>query len=456
MTEKNLKGLIYTPRTPLHVAMSGLYRAGKTICLVCDKNGKLLGILTRSDIKQAMLNGTDREAPVSSIMNKEFVSAPEGSSISALKKLAASPNPLGTGALGQIPITSQSGTLKGLYRAEGIMRHEMPSVLVTGGAGYVGSHVVRKLLSCGYRVTAFDKLMFGKESVKELLKNKNFRLIQGDVADVRAIIAAVGDADSVIHLAGIVGDPASSLDPLQTMEQNHFATKNLVDISKYYGVSRFIFASSCSVYGSGDKLLTEKSALRPVSLYAQSKLYSEREILSEKDENFNPIILRFGTLYGLSPRMRFDLVANTMVAHASANKKITVDGGAQWRPLLHVEDAAAACVAALEAPLKAVSGEIFNVGDTKENYTILDIARMVKKAVPRAAIAELDTVRDKRDYRVSFAKINTVMKWKATRKLPEGIREVARALAAKKFPRWKDTRYNNYLTLKNILEEMSS
>jgi nucleoside-diphosphate-sugar epimerase len=456
MIEKNLKSLIHAPSTSLESAISRLYREGETICLVCDKNKKLLGILTRSDIKQAMLKGTDRRSPISSIMNKEFIAARVNTPLSALKKLARKQNPLKTGPLGQLPIITEEGKITGLYIDATSIRQATPSVLLTGGAGYVGSHVARKLLKKGYKVTVFDKLLFGNAGIKNLLSHKNFRLIQDDIADVGAVIKAIADADSVIHLAGIVGDPASSLDPIQTMEENHFATKNLVDISRYYGVSRFVFASSCSVYGSGKEILTENSKLQPVSLYAQSKLYSEREILSEKDKNFHPVILRFGTLYGLSPRMRFDLVANTMTVHATMNKRITVDGGGQWRPLLHVEDAASACVAALEAPLEKVSGEIFNVGDTEENYTILEVANMVKKAIPQAHVTELNTVRDRRDYRVSFTKINRVVGWKAKRKLEEGIKEVARAVAARKFPRWKDARYNNYLTLKGLLEESSS
>jgi nucleoside-diphosphate-sugar epimerase len=237
------------------------------------------------------------------------------------------------------------------------------------------------------------------------------------------------------------------------MEENHFATKALVDVCKYYGVSRFVFASSCSVYGAGKSLLNEESTLNPVSLYAQSKLYAERELLREASNDFHPIIMRFGTLYGYSPRMRFDLVANTMTAHAFSNKKITVDGGAQWRPLLHVDDAAAACVAALTAPIKKVSSQIFNVGDTDENYTIDEIAHMVKKYIPGTTIVSLDTVKDRRDYKVSFKKINTAMKWKATHTLSEGIKEVVTLFKKKKFKDWKDKRYSNYLTLKSVFDE---
>jgi nucleoside-diphosphate-sugar epimerase/CBS domain-containing protein len=456
MIQKNLKDLVYAPATPLRNAISDLYRKNVSICLVCSADKKLIGILTRSDIKQAVLKGLDHQAPISSIMNKEFVSAGAGASEAALRKLARMQSKYGTGTLDRIPLLDTKGHLAGLYVSSDAGQREIPTVLLTGGAGYVGSHVARKLLARGYRTVVLDKLMFGKESVKDLLKNKNFSLVQGDIGDIGTLIKAIAGADYVIHLAGIVGDPASSLDPLQTMEQNHFATKTLIDISKYYGVSRFIFSSSCSVYGSGDQMLDEESKLQPVSLYAQSKLYSERELLREKGENFHPVILRFGTLYGLSPRMRFDLVANTMSAHANASGKITVDGGAQWRPLLHVEDAAAACVAVLEAPLARVSGEIFNVGDTKENYTIEGIAKMVQKYLPKTEIVQLDTVRDRRDYRVSFAKINTVVKWRAVRKLPEGIQEVIKALKSKKFKQWKDKRYNNYLMLKSVFEEMSS
>jgi nucleoside-diphosphate-sugar epimerase len=456
MIEKNLKSSFIHPDTDLQTAISRLYETETTICLVVERDKTLKGILTRSDIKKAILAGVDKKRFVRDLMNTEFISAPDTTSLPALKKLAQKENRLGTGSIGQIPLLSKKGIVTGLYISTDVKRSEHKTVLVTGGAGYVGSHVTRILLKRGYHVLVFDKLLFGKSGIEDLLHDKKLTLIEGDIGNVGQVIKAVAEADYVIHLAGIVGDPASALDPIQTMEQNHFATKNLVDISKYYGVSRFIFASSCSVYGSGKSMLTEKSERRPISLYAQSKLYSEKEILKEVDETFHPVILRFGTLFGLSPRMRFDLVANVMTAHALSSKTVTVDGGAQWRPLLHVEDAAAACVASLEAPLRKVSGEIFNVGDTTENYTILDIARMVAKKVKGTQIVELDTVQDRRDYRVSSAKINKAMGWKAKRKLSEGIEEIANAFKKKQFIEWKDARYSNYHTLKNLLEDLST
>lgn len=455
MIEKNLKHYLSSPEKPLRRVLSDLYRSGAGISLVVDTHKKLLGILTITDLKQALLQGVDPDTSIRAIVNTKFVSAPVGTSLRKLRKLAKGDTPYHTGRLEKIPIVDEAGCIKALYilkDAEPLQKH---AVLVTGGAGYIGSQVCRQLLSKGYSVVVLDKLLFGDAGIRDLKRHKNFKLIKGDVADITTLIRAVQNVDAIIHLAGIVGDPASALNPVHTLEQNHFATKALVDVSKFYQVARFIFASSCSVYGANPGLLTEKSKLNPVSLYAKSKCYSEQVLLSEADETFHPIIFRFGTIYGLSSRMRFDLVANTMTAHAYAVNRITVSGGAQWRPLLHVEDAASACVSALEAPLPNVAGEVFNVGDTKENYRILDIAQEVQKHFPSARIEQIKTVRDQRDYRVSFAKIHNRLGWRASRSLSESIAEIARALRKGRFPNWKNKKYSNYLTLQSVLEKMS-
>lgn len=453
MPEKNIKRFVYAPETPMSVVISDLYRKSITICLVCDPKGKLLGVITLADIKQALLKGVDPQSPIRHVMNTAFVSAPATASLPELRKLAKRPTKYGTGLLNKIPLVHSDQRLAGLYVLTDKGARETSTVLVTGGAGYIGSHLCRQLLKEGYRVIVLDKLVFGDQGIRDLYTHKNFSFIEGDIADIGTLMDAVQQADFVVHLAGIVGDPASGLRPLQTMEENHFATTMLVDLCRHYQVSRFVFASSCSVYGASDKRLSEKSSLNPVSLYAQSKMYSERELLRAAGENFHPVILRFGTIYGLSPRMRFDLVANTMTAHAFFNKKITVDGGSQWRPMLHVEDAARACLAALKAPREKVAGEIFNVGDSKENYQISEIAQAVTKSLPYAAIVSLDTVKDRRNYHVSFAKINKIMKFKTKRTLREGIAEMAREMRKGKFKDWKKSKYSNYLTLRSTLEK---
>jgi nucleoside-diphosphate-sugar epimerase/CBS domain-containing protein len=452
MLEKNIKRFIYAPSVPVSKAITDLYKKEITICLVARAGGPLLGVLTLSDIKKALLKGVDQKAPISSIMNKSFVSAPEGTSPKKLDALARGDTKLGTGALEKIPVLDKKGKPVALYSIE--KKSTAPStVLLTGGAGYIGSHLSRRLLDEGYRVIVLDKLAFGDHGIKELKKHKRFTLVQGDVGDISVLMRVVPQADFVVHLAGIVGDPASSLDPVQTMEENHFATKLLIDLCQYYHVSRFIFASSCSVYGVGPTLLDEKSKLNPVSLYAQSKLYAERELLRNANEHFNPVILRFGTIYGLSPRMRFDLVANIMTAHAYFKGKITVDGGDQWRPLLHVDDAARACLAMLQAPLNAVSGEIFNVGTTKDNFTISTIAERIAAKFKGVEIARLNNVKDRRDYRVNFSKIRSLAGFKTAHTLDAGVREIGRALQKGKFKDYADKKYNNYLTLRSVLEE---
>lgn len=452
MIQKKIDKFIYSPNAPLRNVLRDVYREAAPIALICGSNKKLLGVVTKADIKNALMAGRDPKSPVRNVMNTQFVSALETTSAAKLKELAASKNPYGTGAIEKVPLLDTQGRVTGLYLPELKKKASLTTVLVTGGAGYLGSHLCRLLLGKGYRVIVLDKLLFGDDGIKDLKSNPNFSLVVGDIADIGTLVQIVPGADAVIHLAGIVGDPASSLSPLQTMEENHFATKMLVEICKYYQVSRFVFASSCSVYGASDEILDEGSALNPVSLYAQSKLYSERDILKAAGTDFHPVILRFGTLYGASPRMRFDLVVNTMTANAHFNKQIMVDGGHQWRPLVHIFDAARACLAALEAPLGKISGEIFNVGDTEENYRILDIAQAVLKRVPGAVLDVRDTVKDRRDYRVSFTKIQKTLGFKNRYTLSKGIKELIVEISTGRFDTWKDKQYSNYLTLKSLLE----
>jgi len=452
MIQKKLDKLISAPQVPLRRVLRDLYGNAEQICLVCGPRQKLLGVVTITDIKQALMKGIDPQAPIHEVMNIKFISAPQNISNAKLTRLAALPSPYGTGPIGKIPLLDEEGSVTSLYISPKLKESPQVTVMVTGGAGYLGSIVCRMLLKKGYRVIALDKLLFGKEGIRELLKNKNFTLIEGDIADIGTLVQAVPGVDSVIHLAGIVGDPASSLNPLQTMEENHFATKVLVDICAHYQVSRFVFASSCSVYGASPDVLDETSKLNPVSLYARSKLYSEREILKAGSKEFHPVIMRFGTLYGVSPRMRFDLVVNIMTANGYFNKKVMVDGGAQWRPLVHVTDAARACIAAMEAPLSVAAGHIFNVGDTDENYRIEDIARAVTKSIPGVALDMRDTVKDRRDYRVTFSKIQKLLGFKAQYTLAKGIRELTAQMKKGHFKDWNQKKYSNYLTLKNNLE----
>jgi HD-GYP domain-containing protein (c-di-GMP phosphodiesterase class II) len=212
-------------------------------------------------------------------------------------------------------------------------------------------------------------------------------------------------------------------------------------------VQRFIYASSCSVYGASDELLNEQSNLNPVSLYARAKLDSESILLGLNARDFHPTILRFGTVYGLSPRQRFDLVINLLTAKALDDGEITIFGGDQWRPFVHASDAARAVVIVLEAPLANVKRQIFNIGSDGQNYTIVQLGEIIHKAVPDSTLVNLGTDTDNRDYRVSFAKANRQLGFDPQLSVEQGVKEIALAIQAGALEHYKERKYSNYRTL---------
>lgn len=445
MIDREIAKYIFTPNTSARQVIHGLYQHKLYISLICDQGRSIIGIATLGDIKQAINNGLDPNEPIRNIMNKNFIWAKEGTSEETLKEMSKAPD----GGSRRIPILNNSREVSGIFLNTNKSEFQYKTVLVTGGAGYVGSILCRKLINKGYKVIVLDKLYFSQEPIQDLINNDHFELIVGDISNINNLIQGIKEADYVIHLAGIVGDPASSVDPIYTMESNYFSTQALIELSKYFQVSRFIFASSCSVYGAGSQILTEDSDLNPVSLYARSKVASEKELLAAANNYFHPIILRFGTIYGLSPRMRFDLVVNIMNAHAFFNNKIMVNSGDQWRPLLHVADAAEACLAMIESPIEAVNGQVFNVGANDQNFKISDIAQTIQQHIPQTKIISKDTAKDKRDYRVNFNKIKQAIKFNPHYKLSAGIQEIITAMKQGKFQDFSNPIYSNYLHIKN-------
>jgi len=299
-------------------------------------------------------------------------------------------------------------------------------VLVTGGAGYVGSIVVDELLATGYRVRALDALLHG--SVQSLLLpwgKPSFEFVRGDVRDPGARARAVEDVSAIIHLAAIVGDPACSRQPELAREVNLEATRALLDDAGRADVERFIFASTCSNYGriDGDAYADEEFELRPISLYAETKVAAEREILS-RNGRLAPSCLRFATVYGTSPRMRFDLTVNEFTCDLALKDELVVFGEQFWRPYVHVRDAAHAIVQVLAAPTSTISGEVYNVGDTQENYRKLDIVAILRERFPQGKIEFVHRDEDPRDYRVSFEKFAQQIGFKASWSVEEGIDEI--------------------------------
>lgn len=326
--------------------------------------------------------------------------------------------------------------------------HGRRRVLVTGGAGFIGSHLVRMLLERGYHVRVLDRFDYGQVGIEGLL-HPNFEIIQGDVCNTRDVSRAVRNVDGVIALAAIVGDPACNLNPEETVNLNYASTKILAETCNFYGVRRLVFASSCSVYGAsaGGGLLTERSRLNPVSLYARTRVLSEN-ILFDRHGDVEPVVVRLATVFGLSPRMRFDLVVNTLTARAMTDRRISIFGGNQWRPNVHCRDAARAFVMALEAPASDVAGEIFNLGGDANNHRINEIGDMVAEIVGDVVVERRDEIPDPRDYRVSFAKIRRVLGFEPEHSVADGVREVAAALRADAALRhWQDARFHNVQAL---------
>lgn len=323
-------------------------------------------------------------------------------------------------------------------------------VLVTGGAGYIGNYVVEKALEQGHDVRVLDRFLFGDEALDPLRDNERLEIRDGDIRHIEDLTYAVKGMDAVIHMAGIVGDPACSVNEQATQSVNVEATKALVEVCKLHGVERLIFASTCSVYGASELMeLNEGSYLNPISLYAESKIDSEEIILEETDNRFTdsdgltPTILRLGTIFGWSRRMRFDLVVNILTAKAVLEDDIPVYGGEQYRPLVHVEDAARAFVEVLGAPKESVHGQIFNVGDNALNYQIKEVGRLVSEEVPDSEVRFVEHKEDERTYRVSFDKINHILGWEAERDIPDGVEEIREWMVENDITEYEADTYRN-------------
>lgn len=299
------------------------------------------------------------------------------------------------------------------------------TVLVTGGGGYVGAHLVPMLLARGYHVRILEACFYGEAGMAEFVTDPRVELVRGDICNVRDLIRSMKGAKSVIALAALVGDGACELDHDETVAINVESTKLLCHVTKLSPtVERLVFASSCSVYGATEGLvLNEGSKLNPVSFYARSRIVSEH-ILARELADHSVVVLRLGTVFGSSSRMRLDLMVNTMTHRAVTNGRITVTGGEAWRPHVHVRDVANAFLLAAEAPHAQVSGEIFNVGSDANNYTITDTAGIVAGVIPGTTIEHSDTVEDPRSYRVSFAKIRHVLGFEPRYGIEDGVREV--------------------------------
>jgi len=329
---------------------------------------------------------------------------------------------------------------------------EPKHIFITGGAGYIGSMLTSELLRQNYRVTVADSLLFGGESIVSFLHHPNFHFVKTDVTEKRAVKDSLKEdwqkPDAVIHLAAIVGFPACQAVGKQVAwKYNVEATQMVFEQAADLGVERFVFASTYSNYGlSPDgKPVTEETPLNPQSLYAETKIAAEEYVLSQKDSACAPLLFRFATLYGISPRMRFDLIVNQFVLEAFTRRELIIYQRGYSRSFVHIQDVARGVITGLEAERAKIQGQVFNLGTENGNYSKDDIVRLILKRMPQTMVEYKDLTfgGDMRDITVSFAKIKKALGFDTTLDVNDGVREVLFALKSGIIQDPTNSRYRN-------------
>ncbi len=327
-------------------------------------------------------------------------------------------------------------------------------ILLTGGAGYIGAVAVRELLDKGFAVRVLDKFLYGDYPLADVRNRVD--VVEGDILNWDE--AWLDGVEAVVHLAGLSNDPTAEFNPDANKRLNTDATQAIAEACKSKGVKRFIFASSCSVYDRGmmaeDALQNEDSPLEPRAAYATSKRAAEEILLDMADDNFQPVILRQGTVYGWSPRMRYDLVVNTFVKCAFETGELTVHcGGEMWRPMVDVTDVAKCYLACLQAPMEQVGGQVFNL--SHKNYRILELAHWVSKALEGIVDVKINVEygsQTARDYRVSGDKITQATGFRTRRNVDESAREIAQKVQQGINKDFHNPRYYNIKWLEQLVE----
>ncbi len=466
----NMSRLVELPILSVNDSISiALERLGDrygSIIAVVNSAKQLIGIVSAGDLRRAILNGQAHSTSLKEVMNVSPVTITEDElnyEQSANKVLEHLKVLYSTEQMhAMVPVVDSQQKPLGMIDVQSLLMRapggKIPlhrrTVLVVGGAGYIGSVLVRKLLSDKWDVRILDNFLYGSNSLDGL--HDKIDIVTGDAKNIDTLVDSIESVDAVVYLAELVGDPAVAQAPQMALKTNYLAVTALAQLCEYLNINRFVYTSSCSVYGASlnpDIFLNEKSVTAPVSLYGKIKLMVEEAVLSmarRPDPLFAPTILRLGTVYGISPRARFDLVVNTLVKHASTRGRIDVFGGEQWRPHVYVGDVSRAIVNVLDAPLDLVRSEIFNVGDSNQNYTINNISELVLDAFPGTEVKYDNVSVDPRNYRVDCSKLRDTLNFEIKTNVAQGISELKAVLDKGKLGNLDQPSYSNLQTIQDL------
>ena len=413
---KRLKDITVSENTKLKDVLIKINKNGNNGVFVITKKEKLIGVITDADIRKNFLKKKlNLNSEAQTIAQRNYLKIPFSKKKNSKDILIKSNKIL-------IPIVKNKKLVDYVHTRElfGDDPRKIKRVLVIGGLGYIGSTLVTDLLDKKIQVNILDKNYYGCYKKKKIRKNLDLKIFYGDCENKIILNKALKNCTDVIHLGEIVGDPAVNINKSFSIKNNFENTIFVISECIKNKIDKFIFASSCSVYGDSKNKCNEKSNLNPVSLYANCKIECEKSILAFRSKEFCPVILRLSTVYGDSPRKRFDLVVNRFVIMALKKIKIQLFGADSWRPFISVGDVSKLFIKVLNSKNSLVRNQIFNAGGDKENYRIVDIVNTIKKYMP-INYEYTKNVEDKRNYRVSFQKVKKILQFTPTDNMKKTI-----------------------------------